>query len=64
MEEEITVIIDEQGNPQISVAGAKGATCKTLTAKLEAALGNTTSDTKTKEFYERETTNLRDSARR
>lgn len=64
MAEEIIITIDTEGNPTIAVAGVAGASCKDLTKALEASLGNTTSDTKTKEFYERERTSVCNSSQR
>ena len=51
--EQITVEIDAEGNPTVSVAGVKGSGCKKLTADLEAALGKVTDSKNTREFAER-----------
>ena len=50
---EITVDFDDNGEPIISVHGIKGVSCKDASAFLEKGLGVKTSDTKTKEYYER-----------
>ncbi len=52
MAKEIYVTIDEEGNTQITVKGVKGESCRKLTKELEEALGLTTSDVVTAEFYE------------
>jgi hypothetical protein len=52
MAAEITVEFFE-GKVTISVNGAKGKTCTDLTKKLEEALGEVTSDTPTKEMFEK-----------
>jgi Protein of unknown function (DUF2997) len=46
---EITI---EAGVPTIKVKGAKGASCRELTWKLEQLLGEKTSMEPTKEMYE------------
>lgn len=61
---EIKVFIDQTGEPTIEVSGVKGKTCKDLTKDLEKALGKTVSETKTREFYESERTNVRNQQRR
>jgi hypothetical protein len=50
---EITVEFDDNGEPIISVNGIKGVSCKDASAFLEKGLGIKTSDTKTKEYYEK-----------
>ncbi len=49
---EIIVVIDSQGNPTISVKGAKGKECQDLTKNLETALGTVKSDVATREMWE------------
>ena len=48
--EEIICEIDERGNVVFEGKGFVGADCIKETAALEAALGNKTSDIKTREF--------------
>jgi len=51
----IEVLIPENPNEkatQIRVFGVKGGGCEALTRSLESALGSTTSQEKTDEFYE------------
>lgn len=50
--ERIRIVIPRDGDPTITVDGVKGTGCKDLTKQLEAALGSTTSDQETPEFYE------------
>jgi endo-alpha-1,4-polygalactosaminidase (GH114 family) len=64
MSEEIIVIIDQNGEPALEVNGVKGKTCQDFSAALEKALGDTTTDTPTREFYERERNTVRNSAKR
>lgn len=52
MSEKIKVTIKPNGDSVVEVSGVKGEGCRALTAALEAALGNTTSDTATSEMYE------------
>ena len=46
----ITVEIDTDANVRVSVEGCPGPVCKDLTRKLEAALGETVSDSPTREM--------------
>ena len=48
------VEISEDGTVQITVNGIKGKACKDATAKLEAALGRTTSSVPTSEMAQKE----------
>lgn len=64
MSEEIIVIIDETGEPKLEVKGVKGKTCKDFSKALEQALGNTTKDTNTTEYYEATRTDVRNRQRR
>ncbi len=49
---QVIINIDAEGNTTVSVKGAKGKSCKSLTAKIEAALGQTVKDDKTPEFFQ------------
>lgn len=66
MEDEIIMKIPaDGGSPVISVKGVKGTGCKDLTKSLEKALGETISDTPTREMREEpETNEHRNRARR
>jgi hypothetical protein len=48
---EIIVSISPEGEVEVSVKGHAGTGCKDLTRQLEAALGQTTADTKTAEYH-------------
>lgn len=50
----ITIEIATDGSTTVSVNGVKGTSCQQLTKNLEKALGKTSKDTKTKEFYQNE----------
>lgn len=56
---EIMVVINQEGEPSIEVRGVKGKSCYDLTKDLERSLGATDKDTKTREYYEAERTNVR-----
>jgi Protein of unknown function (DUF2997) len=47
----ILVTIGPTGETTVSVQGAAGPSCQDLTRTLEAALGTTTRDTPTPEYY-------------
>jgi Protein of unknown function (DUF2997) len=47
----ILVTIEPTGETTVSVQGAAGPSCRDLTRALEAALGTTTRDTPTPEYY-------------
>ena len=47
----ILVTIDPTGETTVSVQGAAGPSCQDLTRALEAALGATTKDARTPEYY-------------
>ncbi len=49
----IEVIIAPDGTPQIEGKGFAGADCLKATKYLEEALGVTTKDVRTKEFYQK-----------
>jgi hypothetical protein len=51
--ETVTVEIDADGNPVVSVKGVAGKSCKDLTAELEKALGKVTDSSNTREFEQR-----------
>lgn len=51
---EVYLDFDEQGDPIVSVRGAKGKACKALTEGLEKSLGQTVSTELTDEYKERE----------
>jgi hypothetical protein len=52
MNDRITIKIDPKGQAEVAVKGVKGASCKDVTAAIEKALGQTTSDKLTSEYYE------------
>lgn len=47
----ILVTIGPTGETTVSVQGAAGPSCQDLTRALEVALGATTEDTRTPEYY-------------
>ena len=47
----ILVTIGPTGETTVSVQGAAGPSCQDLTRALESALGTTTEDTRTPEYY-------------
>jgi Protein of unknown function (DUF2997) len=47
----ILVTIAPTGETTVSVQGGAGPSCQDLTRALEAALGTTTRDTRTPEYY-------------
>lgn len=54
MAAQVEVIISADGeSAQISVKGVKGRFCQTLTEDLQKALGQTTRDLRTQEYYEK-----------
>lgn len=54
--EEIHVEIDETGTPKITVKNVAGPSCSLLSKALEKALGSTSNDVKTKDYYDRNDT--------
>jgi len=48
----ILVTIGPTGETTVAVQGAAGPSCQDLTRALEAALGTTTQDTPTPEYYQ------------
>lgn len=61
---EIIVVIDQEGNPAVEVNGVKGKSCENFSKALEDALGDVQTNTRTREFYEQERTNVRNTAKR
>lgn len=57
--ETVTVEIDRNGNPKISVDGVVGKSCTDLTSGLEKALGAKTSDTKTADYGKTDKANVK-----
>jgi hypothetical protein len=51
----ITVTISSDGELRVGVQGAAGPSCRELTRSLETALGVTTEDVTTPEYYQRTT---------
>lgn len=51
MAETVVVTVDPEGNVTVGAQGVKGAGCKQLTAAIEGAIGRTTEDVKTAEFF-------------
>lgn len=49
----IIVEIDQEGHATVSVEGHPGPGCHALTRDLEAALGRTVRDEKTREYFQR-----------
>jgi len=50
----IEIIVSPKGETTMSVRGAKGATCRQLTAGLEQRIGTVLDTAATAEFYETE----------
>jgi len=50
---EIKITIGTDGSVKIEAKGIKGASCKTLTNQIEAALGRVTTKTPTPEMFEK-----------
>ena len=48
---EIKVTIDNEGNTEVAASGMPGISCVKETEAIEKALGETTADKKTAEFY-------------
>jgi hypothetical protein len=48
---EIDIVVGRDGKAQVSIQGAPGAACKSLTAPYEEALGRVTSDVPTAEMH-------------
>lgn len=53
----VKIRIKPGGKLEIKVQGVAGPTCSDVTKALQKALGNTTNDQKTDEFYKEQTTN-------
>jgi hypothetical protein len=54
MSQILTIVIDEEGGASVGVGCVKGRKCHEITREIEKALGKTTSDQKTSEYFERE----------
>jgi len=52
MKGKVIILIDPEGNPTVSVEGAKGKVCTAMTAPYEDALGTTTKSTKKPEYHQ------------
>ena len=52
MKTEVLVSISVEGEIKVEVKGLPGPGCKDLTRQLEAALGDTVGDKKTREFHQ------------
>lgn len=52
MTQQITIEVDAEGNVQVGASGVKGGSCQALTRAIEKAIGTTTTDHKTQEFYQ------------
>ena len=49
----VKVVISEKGETEVSVQGVCGEGCKALTEGIEKALGATTGDKRTREFFQK-----------
>jgi len=54
MSQIITIVIDQDGGASVGVGCVKGKKCAEVTREIEKALGKTTSDQKTSEYFEKE----------
>ena len=52
MSEQITVTVDVDGNVTVGANGVKGSGCQALTREIEQAIGKTSADQKTPEFFQ------------
>jgi hypothetical protein len=50
--QEIIVTISPDAEVKVETQGFKGSACKDATKALESALGSTSTDTNTREYYE------------
>lgn len=57
--QQVIVNIDADGNVTVAAQGVKGQGCQALTKAIEQALGTTTGDQKTADFYQQEKTHVR-----
>ncbi len=48
----VHITIGTDGDVKVEVNGVAGSGCEALTKEIEGALGTTTSDTKTGEYYQ------------
>lgn len=53
---EVNIEFSEDGSSEVEVNGVKGKSCTTVSKPYTDALGETTEEKKTREFYEKETT--------
>lgn len=51
----VIIDIDAEGNVKVGAQGAAGSGCQQLTQAIEAALGKTTADQKTSEYFQKQT---------
>lgn len=56
MSQAVNVLIDDEGNVEITTTGFSGPACQKATAELERALGKKTADTPTAEMRQATTT--------
>lgn len=52
-QQQVVIEITEQAEVKLTVNGVAGQSCKALTEDIEKAIGTTTTDEKTKEYYAR-----------
>ena len=52
MAEQIEITVDVEGNVTVGASGVKGSGCQALTREIEKAIGRTSADQKTPEFYQ------------
>jgi hypothetical protein len=54
----VEITIDKSGNASLHVKGVQGNSCSVLTIEIEKALGETVTDTKTPEFFQKGVQNV------
>lgn len=59
MPSQITIDISPQGDITVGVKGVSGQSCTDLTKKIEDALGATSKDVKTPDFYKKNTQGIK-----
>ena len=57
MPQQITVTVSPTGDAKVEASGYRGASCVDATRQLEEALGKTSADAKTPEFFGRTAAN-------